>query len=206
MKIEKSKIIIGFLGFAVLGLAMLLLRESEGRVVAETKLNDLKYKMESTTNENDALLMDLKNTIHDLNVQIADLKSKHETQLAEKATEIQVLNGQLEDAAKKYEAVVVENNADRSDLESKAKTQTDGLSKIIQDKSARISELGTELEKASGRFSVLLKEKEALEAKTIASDQTLAKLEGDLKKIQREKERLAQTVLTLTKKPEVIHD
>ena len=206
MKTGKSKIIIGFLGFVALGLVLLLLRQSEIRIAAEAKLNDLKYKMESATNENDALLMDLKNTIHDLTAQTAELKSKHEVDLAEKTLEIQGLHGQLEEAAKKYEALVTDKNAELADLESKSKTQNDELNKIIQGKSGKISELGSELEKASVRYSALLKEKEALEAKTISADADLAKLKNDLKKIQREKERLSEEILALTKKPEIIHD
>lgn len=203
---NRSKIVIGLLGFTILGLVLLLVRESEGRVRAETKLNDLKFKMESTTNENDTLVMDLKNTIHDLQVQIVDMKDKHDIQMAEKAGQIQDLNTQMEGAANKHKAAVQDKNNEIADVESKSKEQSDQLNKIIKDKSAKISELGSELEKASARYSTLLTEKESLEAKTISMDADVASLRQELKKAQREKERLSAAILALTQKPETVHD
>ena len=210
MKIDKSKVIIGFLGFVVLGLVLLLVRESEGRVVAETKLNDLKYKMEATASENENISLDLKNIIHDLQMKIADLNAKYEANMAQRTAQIQELGSQMdaerEASDKKYQGMLSQKDNEISETEARSKADNEKLNRLIQDKGAKISELGDELEKASARYSAVLREKESLEAKTISDEADVSSLKNDLKKVQREKERLSQIILAQAKKSEQPHD
>ncbi len=204
--VNKSKVAIGFLLFLILGLVLLLVRENEGKVSAETKLNDMKYRMESTASEKDSLINELKNTIHDLETKIADLTAKHEADMTEKASEIQGLHGNLDEASKKYDSMVGEKAAEMTDLEAKSKAQADRMNGLVKEKSAKIGELGGELEKASARYAVLLKEKESVEARAISAEADIASLKSDLKKVEREKERLNAAIQALTKKAEPAHD
>ena len=206
MKTDKFKVIAGLLGFAVLGLVMMLLRESEGRVAAETKLNDLKYKMETVSNESQTLVMDLRGNIHDLEVKITDMADRHAEDLAVKAEEIRLLNERLDDAGKKYDSEVERSKSERQDLESRAAADAERLNLALKDKSQKLGELGDELEKASARYSKLLREKEAVEAKVISTDAEISSLKSELKKAQRENDRLKEEIAALAKKTEIIHD
>lgn len=206
MKTDKFKIFSGLFVFTAFGLVMLLVRESEGRVAAETKLNDLKHKLEIAANDSQTLAMDLSGTIHELEVKIADMTERHDLEMAEKAEEIRKLQEALEEAGKKYDGEVERSKSERQDLESKAQADADRLNKAIKEKSERLGELGEELEKASARYSKLLREKEQVEAKAISTDAEVSALKGDLKKAQRENDRLKEAIAVLTKAPETVHD
>lgn len=207
MALDRNKVLIGTLTFAVVGLVLLLVRESEGRVSAETKLNDLKYRMETTSTENDNLVLDLKGTIHDLETKLAEMTERHAAETAERDAAIAELREQLAAAGLKYEQTVKEKDSEISDVKSASKSESDRLNQVVKEKSAQISELGGELEKSSARYAALLKEKEALEARNIAGEADLSGLRNDLKKSQREVERLSAAVQALTPKPdELVRD
>jgi len=201
--VNKAKVVVGGLAFLILGLVLLLVRESEGKVAAETKLNDLKFRMESATNQNESLISELKNTIHDLEQKISDLNAKHESEMTAKASEVQDRDAKIEEAGRRLEALKSDKDAEIADTEAKAKTQAEHLNGMIREKSAKMQELGNELEKASARYAELLKEKEAVEAHAISVEADVSGLRRDLKKVEREKERLNEAIQALTKKPAV---
>ncbi len=208
MPISKNKIIVGILSFAVVGLGLLLLRENEGRVSAETKLNDLKYRLETTSTENENVVLDLKGNIHDLEVKIAEMTDKHAAELNEKDGQIADLKRGMEEGAVKYDQTVKEKDLEISDVKSGAQADSERLNQVIKDKSVKIGDLGGELEKASSRYSLLLKEKEALEAKTISYEADISSLKNDLKKANRDNERLSASLEAQieAKKLEQVHD
>lgn len=207
MSLSRSKIVIGMLACAVIGLVLLLVRESEGRVSAETKLNDLKYRMETTSAENENIVMDLRGTIHELEAKIADMTEKHAAETTERDAAIAGLKTDVEKEVQAREAAVQEKDSEIADVKSASKAESDRLNQTVKEKSAKIAELGGELEKASARYSALLKEKEALEAKNISYETDIAGLKNDLKKAKREIERLSAAVQALTPKPaETIKD
>ena len=208
MKIDTSKIVIASLGFLALGLTLLLVRENEGRVSAETKLNDLKYRMESATNENDNLILELRGTIHDQEVKAADMNEKHRIETIAKSAEIEELQTKSDEAQKRHESMISDKDSEIADAQSKAEAEADRYELALNQKSDRVKDLGTQLEAASKRYTALLKEKESLEAKSLSLEQDLATAKNEHKKLQRENDRLTESLkVLLTPKPDTTtHD
>ena len=169
----------------------MLLKENEGRVAAEEKLKDMRFKVDAYASENENTILSLEGRVSELENKLQEAQTANAQLTAESQKQIADLKAQLEESGLTYDQMRKQKTDEISDLEKKSLDDTAKLNAFVKDKNQEIAELSARLKDSSAQMDALIRKKQALETKNLAMADELTQTKGRLKVLERQHAELA---------------
>lgn len=195
----KKRIVVITMAFIIAGLLVLLLRENEGRVAAEEKLNDIQYKVTSMKSQKDDVIMDLQSQMTVLQAKLQEEAINQAALVNQKKAEMDALNTQMQQSSYKYEMDLKQREENIGRLSAKSKEDAAQYGDTLKEKNAEIGDLSARLEDEAKKSASLYKKVAKLEAAQVTSQKVIEELQSHLDKSRREVQTMADKVEKLQK-------
>jgi chromosome segregation ATPase len=196
-----KKWIVVVLGAAVIGLALLLVKENSDKIASQTKLRDFQLKMDSLSNEKLSVTLDLENQITALERALEESQARFDGYVADTNAEIEALNAKMQGEAQTYElelkgkaSEIQLKNSEIVAAETRSKEDASKHEAMVKEKNAAIKDLGNQLEQASARYSKLLEKSQALETGAARAEKRVTALQTANDRLERQNKHLLEVV------------
>lgn len=196
----KNKISV-FLAAPIIVLLLLLLRENEAKIAAETKLKNVQFKTTSVLNEKGNAINELETQLTELQVKLHETEENDQKALAAKTEEMEKLSADFEIKTRQRDEEIQQKNKNIDDLENEIKQNSDRYNAALKKKNVEISGLGEELRKTTERLAASLKKQEAIESENFNLQQKMVELTKQIQKLQSEQTRLEGLLKASQDKP-----
>jgi DNA repair exonuclease SbcCD ATPase subunit len=196
VKVTKLKTrLFNILMFAVFFVMLfMLLKENEGRVAAEERLKDIRYKVDTYANEKENVITNLEGRVNELENKLQESQTQYKQLVAEKDQQVNDLNTQLNDTTQKHQTMLQEKTSQIEEIEQKSNRDTAKFSALLKEKNEEIADLSARLKDSSAKISDLLKKKQELESKNLLIENELGGIKSKLKSLERQHEKLAEVM------------
>lgn len=158
------------------GMVFLWLRENELRVSAEKNYHDLKFKLETETNEQANLANELQARIGDTENRLAETTAKYAADMSQKEAQVAAVTTERDS----LDAQLKQANDTFNQFQAKSKEIESQYESQVNAKNKEVSELGGQLKEQAVKLETLYKEKASLEAKLMDAQKRLGALEVEL--------------------------
>ena len=180
---NKNKTLFFCVGVIIV-LLFFLLRENEGRIVAESQFKNIQFKAASVINEKGNAISELETTVGENQAKMQQMQEESEKTLAEKNEEMSKTAADFEQKAAQAEEEINQKIKSIADLETQMKENSDRFGKTIKKKNAELSEIGEELRKTTERLAQTLKKQETLESENFSRQTQLENLQRQVQSLK----------------------
>ena len=157
---------------AIFGLAMLLLRENQRAVAAESKLQTIQTDYEAQLSEKITVIEELETRLAELEATLDDVQNRYDTETAEKSSAIESLKADLNENNQQFEAALQNKKNEIAAIDVKAKADSAKFGALLDEKNKEINELTVK--------------KQTLEVESLAQSQKMDELARSLDTLQKE--------------------